>query len=99
MTLPFNPEVWNSVGVVGFLIVTAGIVFWGLKQGWLILGIHHREIVSAKDETIAELREGRRNDGQTIQQLTTTVSEWDVAGKLQTHILDSLRESAGRGQS
>ncbi len=97
MTLPFNPEVWNSVGVVGFLIVVAGVVFWGLKQGWLILGIHHREIVSAKDETIAELREGRRDDREIIRQLSTTVSEWDITGKLQTHILDSIRESAGRG--
>ncbi len=98
MNLPLNPEVWNGVGVVGFLIVAAGIAFWGLKQGWLILGIHHREIVSAKDETIAELREGRRDDRAIIQQLSTTVSEWDVAGKLQTHILDSIRESATRGQ-
>ncbi len=92
-----NPDVWNGIGVVGFLVVAAGAVFWGLEQGWMSLGVHHREIVAAKDETISELREGQRRDSEIVLKLATTVSDWDAAAKLQTHILESIRDSTGRG--
>ncbi|MCF3941311.1 hypothetical protein L1892_23360 [Gordonia sp. GW1C4-4] len=82
-----------------------GIALWGLKQEWWVPGKFHREtiqtlrdsnteVVASKNQTISELSEGRRDDKVAIQNLTRTISEWDVAGKLQTHILDSIRQSS-----
>lgn len=49
----WNPQALNGIGVVT-LVLMVGMGLWlSLQRGWLILGIHHREVIAGRDREIA----------------------------------------------
>lgn len=88
-----SPSAWNGVGIVSFIIVVAAFAALALIRGWLVLGIHHREIVAEKDRAIDRMSARAAADQDSISSLAETVASYRVAGELQAHYLEAVREA------
>ncbi len=89
-----SPEAWNGVGVVTLLVIFAIGHAVAFTRGWLVLGVHHREVVAGKDSTIERLEAGDAGKDRTIEKLSNAVSEFGVSGQIQAHLLESIKELA-----
>lgn len=95
----WNPESWNGIGVVTLVVMMGVLLFVSLQKGWLVLGIHHREILQAKDRELeardrelAASRSRSEKDGETISTLSQAMVKQDAIGEATTHLLGSVRE-------
>lgn len=100
----WNPALWDDFGVVGLVVAMAFLLFLSLQRGWLVLGIHHREIVDAKNRELAardrEIEANRSRadkDVETIRTLSQTVLEKNAMEEATTRLLGSVRELASGG--
>lgn len=41
----WSADFWNGLGVVGVVLIVGFLFLLSLQRGWLVLGIHHREVV------------------------------------------------------
>ena len=101
-----SPSTWEGIGVVSTVLIVAASLAWAVTRGWLILGVHHREVVAAKDQTIADkdvtiaaLRDSAHGKDQTIATQAATISEFNVGSQLQAHMLESIRALAAERAS
>jgi uncharacterized ion transporter superfamily protein YfcC len=85
-----TPDVLNSIGVVTLLFIGAIAV----ARGWIVPGGQHRETVAAKNDTINELRTRSLADQEVMRLQAQTVSNFEVAGQLQAHVLQAIRDVA-----
>lgn len=99
MTGFWNPEFWNGIGVVGLVVIVGLLLLMSLQRGWLILGIHHREVIAgrdreieARDRTITAL--DARNDKQveTIALQAKAIADTTAVEDFAKSILTALRE-------
>lgn len=80
-----------TVVIVLFLLLAVSLI-----RGWIVFGPAHREIVKAKDETIADLRGGRAEDKSVMATLAATNAELAVTGELSAHVVQAIREATGQ---
>ena len=90
MTSWLTPDALNGIGVVTLLVLAA----IGVARDWIIPGGRHRETIAAKDETIKELRTRSLADQEVMRLQAQTVSSFEVAGQLQAHVLQAIRDVA-----
>lgn len=93
MTGVWGPEFWNGFGVVGIVVVIGFLFLVALQRGWLVIGLHHREILAAKDSTIAQYAERAVKDADSIGTLSKAVTEKTATDDATTRILSALRET------
>ncbi|AVO21637.1 membrane protein [Mycobacterium phage MooMoo] len=97
MTGFWNPEFWNGIGIVGLVLMIGFLFLLSLQRGWLILGIHHREIMDAKDRENMALMERSRKDAESISTLSLAVTKQTATEDAVTKILAALRETIAAG--
>ncbi|AWH14434.1 hypothetical protein HWB60_gp033 [Mycobacterium phage TChen] len=93
----WNPEFWNGIGIVGLVLMIGFLFLLSLQRGWLILGIHHREIMDAKDRENMALMERSRKDAESISTLSQAVTKQTATEDAVTKILSALRETIATG--
>lgn len=82
----WSPQAWDSLGAGGLMVFMGTLFIVSLLRGWLVLGKTHREIVDRLD--------GRaETDAETIEKLSTAVTEKNATAEATCVILSSLRES------
>ncbi|WP_054246375.1 hypothetical protein [Rhodococcus opacus] len=91
-----TPAAWEGVSTVTVVIVLFLLLAVSLIRGWIVFGPAHREIVKAKDETIADLRGGRAEDKSVMATLAATNAELAVTGELSAHVVQAIREATGQ---
>lgn len=98
-----TPGAWEDVSTVTLVIVFALVFALALKNGWVVLGTSHREIlkikdelIASKDDTIADVRGRAAEDQRIIRTQADTISDQRVSGQLTAHITESIREALGR---
>lgn len=94
----WNPQFWNGLGVVGLVVITGFLFLVALQRGWLIIGLHHREILAAKDSTIAELNARGAKDADSINTFSKAFTETNATNDATTRILAALRETVSGGE-
>lgn len=99
MTGIWNPEFWNHVGVVGMVVMVGLLLLTSLQRGWLILGIHHREVIAGRDREIAARDKtidalDARNDKQveTIALQAKAIADTTAVEEFAKTILTTIRE-------
>lgn len=95
----WSPQAWNGIGVVTLVVFMGFGLLVSLQRGWLILGIHHREVIggrdreiAARDGSIAELRTREARLDETITVQARTISENTVRDEFTERILTELRD-------
>ena len=95
-----TPAAWNGVSVVTVVVVFFAFGVYALMRGWIVFGPTHREIVKAKDDSIAHATGRELEDAKTISALTNVLTEQRVSGEVSAHILSAIRDVASsRGRS
>lgn len=89
-----SPAAWNGVGIVTFLIVAVTALVIALVRGWIVFGIHHREIVSAKDRELSALQERLDRDGESIAKFADAAARSTVAAEVQQAMVTAIRKIA-----
>lgn len=89
-----SPAAWNGVGIVTFLIIAVTGLMIALVRGWVVFGIHHREIVAQKDRELAALRERSVEDGKSIAQFADAAARSTVAAEVQQAMVTAIRQLA-----
>lgn len=92
-----SPAAWQDISTVTVVVFFVFTFIVSLSRGWLVVGSHHREMMKAKDDTIAELRGERQDHRSTIQTQADTIREQMVNGEVSTHLLEALRDARGGG--
>lgn len=92
----WSPEVWNDIGVVAILILIAASHALALVRGWIVLGPHHREVISAKNKTIENADARSAKDQETIAVQAQTIAKTDATDQANAHLLSAIREMAER---
>lgn len=89
-----NPEFVNSlsVGAVLFLGVV-GFVF-ALFRGWIVLGLHHRELMAQNAREIAAKDARSMEDSKSIAKFAEAARVTTVAAEVQQAMVTALREVA-----
>lgn len=92
MTGFWNPQFWNSIGVVGLVVIMAFVLLVAVQRGWLVIGLHHREVIENKNHAIAKLEERALKDADTIGTLSQAITDKNATEAVTTRILSALRE-------
>lgn len=90
----WSPEAWNSLGVVGLVVIMGGLLFMSLIRGWVVLGTYHREIVEGKDAALAEHRERAAVDAETMRDQARVIAGKTGIEDINIKLLQALREVA-----
>lgn len=97
-----TPSAWEGISTVTVVIFVVIIIGTALKQGWLVLGPAHREllrvkddVIAAKDDAITHERGRSQEDQRIIATQASTIAEQRVAGELTAHIIQAIREATG----
>ncbi|OYN80407.1 hypothetical protein [Mycolicibacterium sphagni] len=94
-----NPQFWNGIGVVTLVVLIGVMLLVSLQRGWLILGIHHREVIAGRDREIAardktidalDARCDRQDD--TIGLQAKAISDTTAVEEFAKTILTAMRE-------
>jgi hypothetical protein len=93
----WNPQFWNSIGVVGLVVLMGFMLLVALQRGWVVIGLHHREIIAAKDSTIAQFEARAVKDADAIGTLSKAITEKAATDDATTRILSALREAVSTG--
>lgn len=95
----WSPAAWNDVSVVALVILMAAVIGFALVRGWLVLGPHHREVVSAKDKTIDNADRRSERDQDTIAVQAKTILEKNATEQASAYLLQAIREIADGRES
>lgn len=90
----WNPEVWNGVGIVGFIIFVAVFHVWAYLRGWIVPGRYHQEIVGSLRAEIDRNHQRAATDGTTILEQQRALAEKNAGEQMAAHLLESVREIA-----
>lgn len=97
----WSPEVWNDLTAVAVALLTCAAFILALLRGWLVLGKHADQLMSAKDREIAAKdRQIERlvmradKDNSTIHMLSQSVSKSALSDDINTRLLRAVREYA-----
>jgi hypothetical protein len=93
----WNPQFWNGIGVVGLVVAMSFMLLVALLRGWIILGPHHRELIAAKDSTIAELNARGVKDADSINTFSRAFTEKNATDDATARILTAFREAVATG--
>ena len=93
MTGFWNPQFWNSIGVVGLVAVVALMLLVAIQRGWIVIGLHHREVVENKNYTITQLEARALKDADAIGTLSKAITDKNATEAATTTILSALREA------
>lgn len=89
-----SPAAWNGVGIVSFLIVFVAGLIWSLFKGWIVLGIHHRELIGQKDREIDALEGRSAEDAASIAKFADAAGKATVAAEMQQAVMTAVRQIA-----
>lgn len=93
----WSPDQWSDIGVVSLIVLFAIAVSWLLLTGRIVLGTYHKEIVSIKDDEIAQLRQRGIHDATAIDTLSKSMVDKNAAEDATTKILAAFREAVAGG--
>lgn len=94
----WSPEAWNSLGVVGLVLIVGFGMFLSLIRGWVVLGIYHREIVAGKDAVISDQRERSKIDAETMRSQAAVIAERPATEDVNIKLLQAFRKVASGEQ-
>ncbi|OHU48093.1 hypothetical protein [Mycobacteroides chelonae] len=89
-----NPAMWDGIGIVSFLIVFVAAFVTAQFRGWIVLGVHHREIMGQKDREITALEKRSDEDSESIAKFAATAARSTVAAEVQQSIVEAIRQLA-----
>lgn len=99
----WSPATWDDFGVVGLAVFMVLLLFFALKQEWIVLGSQHREmsafykdIVATKDRTIERLEVRADEDSKAINTLTGALTEKNAVEQATKHLIEAFRETAAK---
>lgn len=89
-----NPTVWNGISIVTLLILLFAGGMIALFRGWIILGIHHRELMVQKDRQIVAQEARSIEDAKSIAKFAEAASVTTVAAEVQQALVTAIRQVA-----
>lgn len=89
-----NPAAWNGIGIVSFLIVFVTAFVMALFRGWIVLGVHHREIMAQSDRELAAMKERSDRDAESIAKFAEAAAVSTAAAEVTQKMLQSVRQLA-----
>ena len=81
----WSPENWGDFSVVGIVVFVAVLFLWALTTERIVIGRYHRDVVGRLDRRADK-------DAETIQTLSTAITEKNATEEATTRILASVRE-------
>lgn len=95
----WSPDAWNGIGVVG-IVCLVGVGFWlALMRGWLVLGMHHREVVDQLRLALDTNTAARSEDQRAIAAFAEAAMKQNVTGEVNAHLMEAVRQLAEGGKS
>lgn len=94
MTHFLTPAAWNGIGIVSFLIIGVAGLIIALFRGWLVLGVHHREIVAQNEREITALEGRSAEDAESIAKFADAAKTAAVAAEFQQAVMTAVRQLA-----
>lgn len=94
MTTLWNPELWDSIGVVGLVVGGGALFVVSLMRGWLVIGRYYRETIADREAENAELRKALAASTETNNVLTRALIEKNANDDTTTRLLTAFREAA-----
>lgn len=88
----WNPDTWNDVGIVAFMIVVFGLHALSFIRGWLVLGPSHKEIVAEKDRALEKANKLIEKLAEVNHVQAQTISENNARAQVTDHVLQSIRD-------
>lgn len=89
-----NPTVWNGISIVTLLILLVAGGMIALFRGWIVLGIHHRELMGQKDRQIAAQEARSIEDAKSIRKFADAATVTTVAAEVQQAMVTAIRQVA-----
>lgn len=81
----WSPEQWNSVGVVGLVVIMGGLFYLSLIREWIVPGHYYRRIEKRADK-----------DAESVATLSRALAESTDNNAATVKVLESLRETMER---
>jgi hypothetical protein len=92
----WSPADWGDFSTGGVVVFIFCGLMLSLQRGWVVLGTHHREVMSGKDDALKKAYERSVKDAETIDRLTTHITEKTAVEQASAHLLQAMREIAER---
>ncbi len=81
----WSPEAWNSLSVVGLVVIMGAIFYWSIVTERLVPGHYYRRVEKRADK-----------DAETIDTLSKALAESTDNNAATVNVLESLRNSLDR---
>ncbi len=89
-----NPAAWNGISIVSLIIVLAAGFVMALFRGWIILGIHHRELMLQNARELAAMEKRSTDDQESIAKFADAAARSTAAAEVQQSIVRAIRQIA-----
>lgn len=93
--MTWSPAAWNDVSVVGLLTLIVAAHAFALLRGWMVPGPHHREVMEAKDDALADAQARAIREEEINAKLTTALADKNAAEQANAHLLQAIRDAIG----
>lgn len=90
-----NPTVWNGISIVTLVVLLFAGGMIALFRGWIVLGIHHRELMAQKDREIAAREARSMEDAKSIAKFAEAATVTTVTAEVTQALMSSLRQASG----
>ncbi|AFA72326.1 putative phage protein [Gordonia polyisoprenivorans VH2] len=89
-----NPAAWNGVGIVSFLIVFVAFFVMALFRGWIVLRVHHREIMAQNTRELDAMKQRSDKDAESIAKFADAAAVSTAAAEVTQKMMQSMRQLA-----
>ena len=89
-----NPAAWNGVSIVTLVILLGVGLVLALFRGWIVLGVHHRELMAQNARHLDAMEQRAGEDAQSIAKFADAAARTAAAAEVQQSIVDAIRQMA-----
>ena len=89
-----DPTAWNGIGIVSFLIVFVAFFVMALFRGWIVLGVHHREIIAQNNRELEAMKQRSDKDAESISKFADAAAVSTAAAEVTQKLVQSVRQLA-----
>lgn len=77
---------------MGVVVGVAFLFIVALGRGWLVIGMHHREMMAIKDSALEKADRRAIEDARIIGDLTSAMTQKTASEEASAHLLQAVRD-------
>lgn len=77
---------------MSFLIIFVAAFLFALLRGYIVLGVHHRELMAHNARELAAMEKRSANDEQSIAKFADAAARSTTTAEVQQAIVNSIRQ-------